>query len=326
MERIDTYLDQIRAHLHLDAYTEIGIIRELQSHFEEEVADLQRAGIPAADSVNEAIRSSGNPQSLARMFYEAHSQGSWADAFLALQPHLVASALFITHLWAKPFAVVIAFGAVLLVALYGWARGRPNWLYPWIGYSFSPFVATIFFSRDFVYDSAAELILGSRLSPSHVWLLLFLGLYALFIGLVVFSVVRVVKRDWLLVSFMLLPLPVFGVWISEAARIGVEFHTNDPLAFRWDGGMFAAFLLLGLVSVLFVRLRRRALRILLLAAACVSSTILVGNAILETSGFLTIPMLVGLALFTFLVPAVLEWILGHGEPVERPAENPGSLT
>jgi len=316
MERINLYLKEIKSRLHLDPNTEFSIIRELESHFEEEMADLEQAGVPPAASAEQAIRCSGSAHSLARMFYEAHSQGTWADAFLAVQPHLIASALFLTHLWAKPLAVMAAFGAVLLVALYGWARGRPNWLYPWVGYSFSPFVATIFFSRDFVYRSAVDLILGSRIAPSHAWLLLFLGLYALFIGLVVFSVVRVVKRDWLLVSFMLLPLPVLGVWISDIARIGAQFHTANPAAFRWDGRMFVTFLMLGLVSVLFLRLRRRIWRIALLAAACVSATILVGSRILEISGFLTLPMLVGLALFTFLVPAVLEWILGHGEPIQ----------
>lgn len=323
MEPINAYLSQLRARLHLDAPTEIRIISELKDHFDQELADLQQAGLAPRDSARRAIDSSGNPHSLARMFYEAHSQGSWADALLALQPHLVAAALFLTHLWAMPAAVVTAFAGVLLVTLCGWQRGRPNWLYPWIGYCFSPFVATIFYSREFVYDSTVELILGSGLSPAHVWLLVFLGLYGLFIWLVVFSVVRVVKRDWLLVSFMLLPLPVLGVWIAEVARIGARFYGTDPAAYQWDHSMFAAFALLGLASVLFIRLRRRLLRMLLLAAVCVSSTVLIGSRVLETSGFLTIPMLVGLALFTFLVPAALEWILGHGEPTQRPVELPG---
>jgi hypothetical protein len=315
MERIDTYLKEIKSRLHLDPYTEVRIIRELQSHFEEEVADLQQNGVPPADSAEEAIRSSGNAHSLALMFYEAHSRASWSEALLALQPHLVASALFLTHLWTNPAAVAVAFGGVLLITFYGWGRGRPNWVYPWIGYSFSPFVAAIFFSRTFVYNSAVDLIVGSRLYSSHVWLLLFLGLYAVFVWLVVFSVVRVVRRDWLLVSFMLLPLPVFGVWISDMARIGAAFYTSEPAAYRWDGGMAASLLLLGVVAVLFLRLRRRLLRILLLAASCVASTLLVGKSILESSRFLTIPMLVGLAMFTFLVPALLEWVLGHGEPI-----------
>ena len=249
------------------------------------------------------------------MFYEAHSQGSWTEALLALQPHLLAATLFLTHLWANPFAVAVVFGAVLLVALYGWTRGRPNWVYPWLGYTFSPFVATIFYSRDFVYNSAVDLVFGPGLSANHVWLLLFLGLYALFIWLVVFSVVRVVKRDWLLVSYMLLPLPLFGVWISEAARIGAEFYSVAPAVFHWDGGMFTALLILGIVSAVFVRLRRRVLRVVVLVCAGVSSTLLLGKSILETSGFLGVPTLVGLALFTFLVPALLEWVLGHGEPV-----------
>ena len=319
MNSIDSYLDQVRSHLHLDAVTEGNIIRELKSFFDEELAELQGSGMPVQDSAREAIRSSGKPRILARLFYEAYSQGSWLDALLVIQPHLVAAALFQTHLWSNPFAILTAFGGVLLVALYGWRQGRPGWVYPWIGYAFSPFIATIFFSRNFIYASAVDLLLGSRLSLSHVGLFLFVGLYALFIWMVVFSVLRVVKRDWVLVSFMLSPLPLLGVWISEIARIGARFYSTDPAAYRWDEPMTAAFLLLGLFSVLIIRLRWRLARILLLAVAGIGATLLVGLSILRTTHLLTLPLLLALPVFTLLAPAVLERILGHGEKASSPA-------
>jgi hypothetical protein len=326
MELIDTYLDRVRSHLHLDARTEVRIIRELKSHFEDELAELQSGGMPLQDSAEAAIRSSGNPQSLANLFYQAYSRGSWIETLLALQPHLVTAALFLTHLWSNPLALLVAFTGVLLVALGGWHQGRPNWAYPWIGYSFSPFIAMIFFSRDFIYSTAKDLILGSRLSLMHMQMLAFVGLYALFIAVVVFSVVRVVKRDWLLVSFMLFPLPVLGVWISEIARIGARFYSTDPVAYGWDGIMAAAFLLLGLCSAAFVRIRRRLVRILLLASMCLGATLLVGIRLLESSPFLTLQLLVSLPVFTLLAPAVLERILGHGELPRPTAGKPDRRT
>jgi len=276
----------------------------------------------AQDCAKEAVRCSGRPQSLARLFYAVYCQGSWTDALLALQPHLLVAALFLTHLWTSPLVLLASFGGVLYVALSGWARGRPNWLYPWIGYSLTPLIATVFYSMDFVYRSARDLLLGSRLSLQHVQLLLFVTLYALFIGLMALSVVRVVKRDWLLASYMIFPLPVLGVWISEIARIGVRFNSADPASYAWDRPMTAAFVLLGICAALFLRIRRRLARILLLGATCLGATILVGRVLLQTSTMLTLRLLVGLPLFTLLAPALLEQILGHGEPI-RPAQDSG---
>jgi hypothetical protein len=313
MELIETYLARVRSHLHLEPHTERRIIRELKSHFEEEVAELQGGGMATQDSEKEALRYSGKPQSLGRSFYEVYCQGSWLDALLALQPHLVVAAVFLAHLWSNPLALLISFAGVLYVTLGAWSRRRPNWSYPWIGYSFTPGIAMVFYSMDFIERSAQDLFLGSRLSWQHVQLLPFVSLYALFIALVVFSVVRVVKRDWLLVSFMLLPLPVLGPWISEIARLGARFLSADPAVYRWDRAMAAAFLFLGLGSALFVRLRRRSARVLFLAAMGLGSTLWVGSALLETSPLLTLRLLVGLPLGTLLAPALLERILGHGE-------------
>jgi hypothetical protein len=314
MELIDDYLNRVRSRLHLDPRTEGRILKELRSYFDEQLAELQESGMCARDCAEEAIRCSGRPQSLGRLFHEVYSQGSWTDALLAVQPHLLVAALFLTHLWTSPLALLASFAGVLCVALSAWARGRPNWAYPWIGYSLTPFIATVFYSMDFFYGCARDLLLGSRLSLQHMQMLFFLGLYALFIGLMAFSVVRVVKRDWLLASYMLFPLPVLGVWIAEIARIGVRFNSADPAAYAWDRVMTAAFVLLGLCAALFVRIRLRLLRILLLAGTCLGVTILVGRVLLETSNVLTLRLLVGLPLLTLLAPALLEQILGHGEP------------
>jgi hypothetical protein len=320
MERIDDYLNRVRSRLRLDPCTEGRILQELKSYFEELLAELQRSGMRAQDCAEEAIRCSGRPQSLGRLFHEVYSQGSWTEALLALQPHLLVAALFLTHLWSSPLALLACFAGVLYVALSAWARGRPNWAYPWIGYSLTPFIATVFYSMDFFYSSARDLLLGSRLSPQHMQMLLFLSLYVSFIGLMAFAVVRVVKRDWLLASYMLFPLPVLGVWISEIARLGVRFNSADPAAYTWDASMAAAFILLGLCAASFVRIRLRLVRILLLAGTCLGVTVLVGRVLLETSPVLTFRLLVGLPLLTLLAPALLEQILGHGEP-QRPGRS-----
>jgi hypothetical protein len=314
MDRIEDYLNRVRSRLRLDPHTEGRIIRELKSFFEEQLAELEESGMRAQDCAQEAIRCSGRPQSLGRLFHEVYSQGSWTDALLAVQPHLLVAALFLTHSWASPLALLACFAGVLYVAMRAWAWGRPNWAYPWIGYSLTPLIATVFYSLGFFYSCARDLLLGSRLSLQHVQLLLFLGLYALFIGLMAFAVVRVVKRDWLLASYMLFPLPVLGVWIAEIARLGVRFNSADPAAYAWDGTMAAAFILLGLCAAAFVRIRLRLVRILLLAGTCLGVTLLVGRVLLETSPVLTRRLLLGLPLLTLLAPALLEQILGHGEP------------
>ncbi len=311
MRVIDTYLNQIRSNLHLDTNTENKVIGELETYFQDKVEELRIEGFTEADATEQAICSFGRPRNLARLLYEAHSRGNWLEALLAAQPALLGAALFATHLWSQASALITAFSLLLMVTLLGWLKGKPNWLYSWIGCAFAPVLAVVFLSRNFVYQSIFKVVIGSGVSSEHVGLLLFLGLYAVAFWIVLAVVSRILKRDWLLVSFMLLPLPLLGIWITAIDGVGQVLFIRGLTVHQWDSSMVLALLLLSLSAVLFMRLRQRLSKIATLLVIGMGSTIIAGWSMLGANNFFNLLLLSSIPVFTVLFPAVLEILFVH---------------
>jgi hypothetical protein len=311
MQAIETYLNQIRSNLHLDTNTENKVIGELETYFQDKVEELQIQGYTEADATKQAIYSFGRPRNLARLLYEAHSRGNWMEALLAAQPALLGAALFATHLWSQASALIPAFSLLLMVTLLGWLKGKPNWLYPWIGCAFAPVLAVVFLSRNFVYQSIFKLLIGSGVSSEHVGLFLFLGLYGVAFWIVLAVVSRILRRDWLLVSFMLLPLPLLGIWITAIDSVGQVLFTRGLTVHQWDRSMLLALLLLSLSAVLFMRLRQRLSKIATLLVIGMGSTIIAGWSMLGANNFFNLLLLSSIPVFTVLFPAVLEILFVH---------------
>jgi len=110
---VDSYLAEVRSHLHLDPSVEHRVIGELAAHFDDKLRDLRAEGMPEGEAVREAIASFGGARSIARLLYQAYSRGTWAETFLACQPHLLAAALFAAHQWRSPLLLGL-FSAVLI--------------------------------------------------------------------------------------------------------------------------------------------------------------------------------------------------------------------
>jgi hypothetical protein len=311
MRAIDTYLNKIRSNLHLDPNTENQVIGELETYFQDKVEELQIEGFTEVDATEQAICSFGRPRKVAKLLYEAHSRGSWLEALLAAQPALLGAVLFATHQWSRPTALVTAFSLLLMVTLLGWLRGRPNWLYSWIGCAFAPVLAVVFLSRNFVYNSIYKLVIGSGVSSEHVRLLLFLGLYGVAFWIVLAVVPRVLRRDWLLVSFMLLPLPLLGIWIAAIDSVGQVLFIRGLTVHQWDRSMVLALLLLSLSAALFMRLRQRLSKIATLLFIGMGSTIIAGWSMLGANNFFNLLLLSSIPVFTALIPAVLEILFVH---------------
>jgi hypothetical protein len=83
----------------------------------------------------------GSAKMVARQIYEAHSQGSWTQALLAATPHILFGLLFVLNWWQGVGWLLGMLVLVLIMAVYGWWRGKPAWLFPWLGYSLLPVVA-----------------------------------------------------------------------------------------------------------------------------------------------------------------------------------------
>lgn len=282
MSDVGVYLDQVRLHLHLDPLTERRVISELATHFQEKVSDLQTSGLAEEEASREAITSFGEPKTIARLMYEAYGRGSWIDALIGCQPHLVAAALFATHLWRHPLLLFAAFLPITIITLMAWRRGASNWLYSWTGYALLPLLIVTYFSVEPVARTVYFLVGGGGVPASFWHLAGVAGFFTLTLWLVVSATARAAKRDWILVSLMLLPLPVLVVWIASVSQTDDFFvalmRGLEARLSQWDEAMAYFCVTLAVVTVLFLRLRRRSLK-----AGAIMAVGIVGGALAVSS-------------------------------------------
>ncbi|MGA2614112.1 MAG: permease prefix domain 1-containing protein [Spirochaetia bacterium] len=309
------YLDEVRTHLHLDRDTESRVINELYSHLQEKVSELQERGASELEATREALASFGGARAIARLTYEAYSRGSWMEALISCQPHMIVAALFATHVWRQPVLLGAAFAAILLIAALGSRRGAPTWSYSWMGYAVFPFLILTSMSWDPVVRTVTYLIKGTG-APAPLWELTLLGALCVFsIWLVASTTVKTARRDWILASLMLLPLPVLAIWLITVSQSD-GFVVNILRSFevrlsRWDAAMAYFCATLGVASVLFVRVRQRVFK----AGSILAVGIVGGAAVLKSfwgaSGLFEL-LLLSLALLAFLTsPFLLRTVVGR---------------
>ena len=319
---VHTYLEEVRAHLHLDARIERRVITELSTHFDEKVNDLEQQGLSPEQATQTAVASFGDARSIARLLYEAHSRGSWTDALIGCQPHLIVAALFATHVWRHPLLLGVAFAAIAIIAMLAWRNGSSTWMYSWIGYAVLPLLVLSYLSLDPV-SSTVSFFLSGHGVPAPFWRLGLLGLLDVFtVWLIATTAIAVARRDWLLLSLMLLPLPFMVLWlvtVTQSAGVVVEaMKTIESRFSRWDGAMGYFFVALGVTTALFVRLRQRALKV-----GSVIAVGIVGGAVAARSLWGDLGLLgtaaVALCLFLFLtIPILLRAMFGHEQRPEDP--------
>jgi hypothetical protein len=317
-----TYLDEIRTHLHLDPDTESRVISELYSHLQDKVSELQERGVSELEATREALASFGAARAIARLTYEAYSRGSWMEALISCQPHMIVAALFATHVWRQPVMLGLASAAIVLIAALGSRRGTPTWLYSWMGYAVFPFLILASMSWDPVVRTVTYVVKGTG-TPAPLWELVLLGALCIFtIWLVASTTVKTAKRDWILASLMLLPLPVLAIWLITVSHSdGFIFNVLRSFEVRfsrWDTAMAFFCTTLGVASVLFIRVRQRALK-----AGSIFAVGIIGGAAAVRSfwGAAGVPelLLLSLALLAFLTsPLLLQRVVGREtEPSAR---------
>ncbi len=259
---VDSYLAEVRSHLHLEPSVERRVIGELASHFEEKVHDLRAEGLPEGEAVREAIASFGGARSIARQLYEVYSRGTWVDAFLACQPHLLAAALFAAHQWRNPLLLVL-FSVVLIgIAVAGWLRGRPAWVHSWAGYAFFPLLVLGWLGRGALARAVSAVAAGSPI-PAPAWQpVALLAICVAGCVLLVRALRLAAMRDWVVASLLMLPLPVFGAWLLAVERFGGLTRDGPPLAavLKWDPPMAQLCLLLAAASAIAIRARSRSVK------------------------------------------------------------------
>ena len=288
---LSQYLDSVRDNLRLDLSVEREIMNELESHIEDELQELKEAGLSEEEAANTCIRLLGSAKLVARQIYEAHSQGSWWQALLASMPHLLFGLIFALNWWRGVGWLLTVLVLTLSTVVYGWWRGKPTWLFPWLGYSLLPVV------------TAGLLLLYLPKGWSWLAILLYIPLAA---WLVYAITVQTIKKDWLYSSLMLLPVPVITGWFLAVQLKGrfPEFSVQrlHDLA-PWIG---LSFLVLAISVALFIRLRQRWLKVTVLVVSGLLTLIIVAY---YANGRLSLPtflVLILLMLSIFLIPPLVE--------------------
>ena len=291
---LNHYLEIIRNNLRIDLAEEKEVISELETHIEDKLQELKECGFSEEEAERTCLGLLGSAEVIARQIYEAHSQGSWEQAFLAAMPHLLFAALFALNWWHHIGWLSIILVMVIGTSIYGWWHGKPTWVFPWLGYLLIP-VATF------------GLIL---LYLPKEWSLLTIPFYFLFALWWLFCIVaQTAKRDWLFSSLMLLPVPIIIGWfltLVPDAKITAQTMERVNYFAPW---IALSFLILALTIAAFIRLRQRWLRIALLI---ISGLLTLTIVVYYVGGKLDVQTFAGLILVMwglFLVPPLLErWL------------------
>lgn len=285
------FLENIRGRAKLGPSDEKGVISELKAHIEDRVEELTGSGMTEEEAVSTCISQMGNTRVIARQIYEAYSQGSWKQVLLASMPHLLFGLLFVLNWWHYPGWLSIVLVLTLATTAYGWGRGKPTWLFPWLGYTMLPVVAAGIFL----------LYLPSGWSWLALPVYVPLALWWLFR-----VIIQTTRRDWLLSTLMLMPIPIITGWflaVSPSGKIN-EYSLQRLTYFApWIG---LSFLILAATIATFIRLRQRWLRVGLLATSGLLTLTLV---VYHSMGRLNTPSFPGLMLVMWgvlLAPPLLE--------------------
>jgi hypothetical protein len=287
---IDEYLHSVQNNLRLETSDENDILHELATHIEDEVQELKKTGLREEEAASASIRLLGSAKAVAHQIYEAHSQGTWKQALMASLPHMLFGLVFLLNWWRGIGPVLILLLMVLATTVYGWWRRRSGWLFPWLGYSLLPVIAA----------GLSLLYLPKGLAWVAVVLYVPLALW-----LIVRIVKQTIKKDWIYLSLMLLPMPIIIGWFIATELRGSGEYNMETLYYYgpWIGLSFMA-LAFGVVS--FIRIRRRWLKIAVLFMTGVIALSLITS---YAWGRLQLVDLLLLLLFLtgiFLIPAFLE--------------------
>ncbi|OGO05891.1 MAG: hypothetical protein A2Z76_01200 [Chloroflexi bacterium RBG_13_56_8b] len=285
------YLDRVRENLKLDSSAERDVIQELAAHIEDEVQELKDSGLSEEEATNTCLTLMGSAKTLAHQIYESHSQGSWTQALFTAMPHLLFGLLFAFSWWQGIIGLLAALVVLLSVVVYGWWRGKPSWLFSWLGYSLLPVVF------------AGLLLLYLPQGLDWIAIIIYIPMA---LWLVCAFTLKTIKRDWLYSSLMLLPLPIIVGWflaVEPVDRVPDYWLQRLQDFAPWIG---LTFLSLGVAVTTFIRLRKRWLRISVLV---ISGLITLTMIAYYTEGRLSVPAFLALIivmLILLLSPALVE--------------------
>ena len=245
---ISHYLRRFKASLQIDEAVKDRIAAELRTHLEEKVQELEESGVSREEATKIALQSLGSPELIAKQIYETHAQGSWKEAMFSALPHLLVALLFTSYYWRNIVSVSIILALTVGIAIYGWQRGKPVWLFPWLGYYLMPVVIS------------GVLLLS--LPQGWGWVVA-----VVYIPLVLFVFVHIMRqtarRDWLYASLMLAPMLVTFAWFSSLGRRDELLASDWALRLQTNAlWIVVSFVALAVGTVAFFRVKPRRYKVI----------------------------------------------------------------
>jgi hypothetical protein len=301
------YLSELGAHLHLPPSQEGEILQELQGHLEDRAQELADSGISIDAALNQAMREMGESRAIANGLYEVHSRRSWYHAGLAALPHVLLSLMFALHIWTAPIWVSLLLGIALIISVLGWRAGRPTWTFPWLGYCLMVPLISWGLAMSAVGYGAWGIITNGSLPfgiPIYLGSLLYIGVS---LWIVIRVVSRVARKDWLMASLTVLPIPFLAYWFlyfydnefftPSGERVGQSLQEVDSSA-------AIVFLILAIATAVFFRVGRRAVRVALLVITAPSIVILAWVSYQGGVGQMAVFGFAALSLIVLFAPAL----------------------
>jgi hypothetical protein len=248
MSIISHYVNRFKDSLHIDQTIRDGVAEELYTHLEEKAQELEENGLSREEAGKIAVQSLGSPELIAQQIYETHAQGSWKEALFSALPHLLVALLFTSYYWQNIIYASIILALTVGIAIYGWHRGKPIWLFPWLGYYLMPVVIT------------GILLLSLPQGWGWVAALIYIPL-ALFVFIHIMK--QTARRDWLYASLMLAPMLVTFTWFSSLGTVN-ELLASDWMARLQTNAVWIviSFIALAAATIAFIRLKPRRYKIL----------------------------------------------------------------
>jgi len=248
LSSISHYLNRFKDCLHIDQTIRDGVAEELYTHLEDKTQELEENGLSREEAGKIAVQSLGSPELIAQQIYETHAQGTWKEALFSALPHLLVALLFTSYYWQNIIYASIILALTVGIAIYGWHRGKPIWLFPWLGYYLMPVVIT------------GILLLSLPQGWGWIAALIYIPL-ALFVFIHI--VRQTARRDWLYASLMLAPMLVTSSWFSSLGT-GNELLASDWIARLQTNALWIviSFIALAGATIAFIRLKLRRYKIL----------------------------------------------------------------
>ena len=304
---INNYLNALARRLHLDPQHERDILEELQAHIEDKAAELEAQGLDRESALNCAVAEMGAPRALAGRMYAVHSTGVWRDVVLAMFPHFLLAALFALHLWSHYFLVSLVLLGIAFVTWRNWRAGHPSkWSYTWMGYTLAAPAISWLLSLIALGYGAWTLVTTGQL-PFNIALFFLLVGYVPFSMWIVYNVVmKIAKRDWLLVSLTALPFPFLTSWVLFLNWSGGLWSDHAERMQQSDTARACVFLALAITTAVFLKVGPRLLRIGLLAVITSILIVLTALSLPVDLGFVAVGLMILASVAFLLSPAVLE--------------------